>query len=174
MTPVSSMTLAASSPISPPVPRPVAKPPPGPFGPIASDVLQPQRRRSVQALLPCASNLGSHEDIIRRRTGKAKMHLQAKRGGWLCKSRRPLPNQWTMKGDSTVPMSCRMTTSAISSNSVASRLIITKRAPFRFASKAKPGAGHTQNERRARKKNLHDKGELAGRAHLELGPPQPE
>src|SRR5262249_58324153 len=54
-----------------------------------------------------------------RRTGKAK------RGGWLCKSRPRLPNQWTVKGDSTVPMSWRMTTSAISSNSVASRLIIT-------------------------------------------------
>src|SRR5438552_9960074 len=88
MTPVSSMTLAASSPISAPMPRPLVKAPPGPFGPIPSDVMTPQRRRSVQALLVCASNLRRHEDIIRRQTGKAKMHLRAKRGGCLCKSPR--------------------------------------------------------------------------------------
>src|SRR5215471_17476996 len=57
-----------------------------------------------------------------------------------------MPNQWTTKGESTVPMSWCMTTSAISSNSVASRLIITKRAPFRLASKGNPAAGHTTSE----------------------------
>src|ERR1700730_476335 len=40
MTPVSSMTLAASSPISAPMPRPLVKAPPGPFGPIPSDVMK--------------------------------------------------------------------------------------------------------------------------------------
>src|SRR5262245_29496482 len=99
MTPLSSMTLAASPPISPPEPRSLDKPLAGTFGPIPSDVMTPQRRRSVQALLTCASNLGHHEDIIRQRTEKAKMHSHGKRGGCLCKIPTPLPNQWTIKGD---------------------------------------------------------------------------
>src|SRR5262249_15201516 len=44
MTPESSMTLAASSPTSPPAPRSTPSPPPGPFGPIPSDIT-PRRRR---------------------------------------------------------------------------------------------------------------------------------
>src|SRR5258708_15620120 len=67
MAPVSSMTLAAPPPLSAPMRRPLVKAPPGPFGPIPSDAMTPHRRRSVQALLVCASNLRRHEDIIRRR-----------------------------------------------------------------------------------------------------------
>jgi len=53
MAPVSSMTLAASSPIGAWASRSIAKPPPGPFGPIPSDAMTPQRRRSSSRVL-CA------------------------------------------------------------------------------------------------------------------------
>ena len=46
-----------------------------------------------------------------------------------------------MKGSSTVPMSWRTTRSAMSSNSVGSRLMMMRRAPLRFAIKGKPAAG---------------------------------
>src|SRR5436190_21472640 len=80
MTPVSSMTLAASSPSSPPAPRSTSRPPPGPFDPIPSDAMTPQRRRSVQALLAHATNPDHYQDIIRLRRGKTKMHSPDKRG----------------------------------------------------------------------------------------------
>src|SRR5262249_6376631 len=106
---------------------------------------------------------------MRRRTGKAKMHLQAKRGGWLCKSRPRLPNQWTMKGDSTVPMSWRMTTSAISSNSVASRLIITKRTSAVSFGKQGESSGRPHHQRRAdREKKITIKSELFSASHFAL------
>src|SRR5262245_8556432 len=101
-----------------------------------------QSRRFLRALRILAVS----EDSIRRQTRKSKMHSRAKRGGCLCTSLSYLPNQWAMKGDSTVPMSSRTTRSAISSNSVASRLTITKRAPLRLASKGNPAAGHTTSE----------------------------
>ena len=49
-------------------------------------------------------------------------------------------------------MSSRTTRSAISSNSVASRLIITKRAPFRLAGQGNPAAGQTTREEPAARK----------------------
>jgi hypothetical protein len=47
-----------------------------------------------------------------------------------CEHLRRPPNRRTLNGDSPVPMSSRTTRSAISSNSVASGLIIAKGAPF--------------------------------------------
>src|SRR5438270_532731 len=41
-------------------------------------------------------------------------------------------------------MSARTTRSATESNSVCSRLMITRRAPLRFAISGKPAAGHTR------------------------------
>src|SRR5207247_11283724 len=77
MTPLNSMTLAASPAISPPVARSLDKPLAGPFGPIPSEIMTPHRRRSVQALLACASNPGPPEDTILRRTDNSKIHLPA-------------------------------------------------------------------------------------------------
>src|SRR5215831_8683974 len=86
MTPLSSMTLADSSPISAPKPR--SSPPlvPGPLGPTPSDVMTPQRRRFGHAHLACAANQWSCEDITVRRTEKPKMHSCTQIGGSLCTS----------------------------------------------------------------------------------------
>ena len=70
-----SMTLAASSAISPPVARSIPRPPPGPFGPVASEIMPPQRRRLVQALPALAWNHSCREDITRPCTAKVKMHF---------------------------------------------------------------------------------------------------
>src|SRR5215468_12017576 len=79
MTPLSSMTLAASPPISPPVLRSLDKPLAGSFGPIPSDVMTPQRRRSVQALLACASNLGRRRRYHSAANGKGQNALASQK-----------------------------------------------------------------------------------------------
>jgi hypothetical protein len=78
MTPVSSMTLAASSPISPPVLRSTPKPPPL----VPSDVMTPQRRRFVPALLTCASNLSLLEDYHSAAFGKV-LNASHRRKRWM-------------------------------------------------------------------------------------------
>ena len=75
------MTLAASSPISPPAARVDHQ---SAARPLRSNTFRrhdAQRRRSALALLACASDLFGHEDITRRQREKAKMHLSAERRG---------------------------------------------------------------------------------------------
>src|SRR5262249_3013596 len=64
--------------------------------------------------------------------------------------------QCAINGDRTVPISSCTTRSAMSSNSVASRLRMTRRAPLRLAIRGNPAAGHTTSEEPIARKRSQD------------------
>src|SRR5262245_41799566 len=161
MTPLSSITLATSSLISPIATRSASISIP--------DHLGQMLYAAVFIRLPLAAAPSAW-----RRPPNPLSKLRISLGSpvqsdkcSLCKTLQPPVNiflgggngaavQCAINGDKTLPISSRTTRSAISSNSVASRLRMTRRAPLRLAINGNPAAGHTTSDEPMARNRSHD------------------
>ena len=160
MTPASSMRVPVVSSVSS-LTVPGRRLVPDIFDSTPSDAMTPRAAALLAPLPGAATNLSAESKITpalkRQRAKCACAQVCTQRSGW--------PNQLAMKGASASPMSSRTTRSAMSSNSVGSRLMMTSAAPLRLAIKGKPAAGHTTSEEPIDKNRSQSRVNCSARSH---------
>src|SRR5437660_754527 len=117
-----------------------------------AQAVEPLHLRALEAARRRDADVGARRRHLRRMDRGGFVHRQyAQRTK--CIDATEFLHLWTsrhshaaMKGASTEPMSSRTTRSAMSSNSVGSRLMIANRAPLRLAMRGNPAAGHTTRD----------------------------